>query len=157
MASIQACLAGARLVRDQVILYFPQGLPGFEQERFFTVSERADLAPLVRLQSTDSPELNLWVAPVGAIDPAYELEMTREDLRTLGLDEQRQPQSGQEVLCLALLCAPENGQLTANLLAPVVVNLRTRVAVQAVRADNRYSHRYPILVRARKRAEVSCS
>jgi flagellar assembly factor FliW len=30
------------------------------------------------------------------------------------------------------------------LLAPVVVNLGTRVAVQAVRADTTYSHRHPI-------------
>jgi flagellar assembly factor FliW len=151
MASIQACLAGSRLARDQVILYFPQGLPGFERHRFFTAIERADLAPLVCLQSTDSADLSLWLAPVAAIDADYCLEVSGEDLRILGLDEARQPKSGQEVLCLALLCAPENGQLTANLLAPVVVNLRTRVAVQAVRTDSRYSHRHPIL------AETPCS
>ena len=91
------------------------------------------------------------MAPVAAIDADYCLEVSGEDLRILGLDEAQQPKSGQEVLCLALLCAPENGQLTANLLAPVVVNLRTRVAVQAVRTDSRYSHRHPIL------AEAPCS
>jgi flagellar assembly factor FliW len=32
----------------------------------------------------------------------------------------------------------------ANLLAPIVLNARTRVAVQAVRHDQRYSHRHPV-------------
>ena len=145
MASIQACLAGSQLARDQVILYFPQGLPGFERHHCFRIVDRAGLAPVACLQSIDSPDLNLWVAPVAAIDRDYCLELSREDLRTLGFEEARQPKSGEEILSLALLCAPDNGQLTANLLAPVVVNLKTRIAVQAVRTDRRYSHRHPIL------------
>jgi flagellar assembly factor FliW len=47
-------------------------------------------------------------------------------------------------MCLAILTVPKEGPVTANLLAPVVVNLATRVAVQAVRADTMYSHRHPI-------------
>jgi flagellar assembly factor FliW len=74
----------------------------------------------------------------------YDLAMTREDLERLGLDSSRQPAPGREVLCLALLCSPESGPVTANLLAPVVVNLATRAAVQAIRADARYSHRHVI-------------
>ena len=82
--------------------------------------------------------------PVSAIDPAYSLELSPDDARALGVDARKLSATAREILCLAILCAPENGPLTANLLAPVIVNLATRIAVQAVRSDNRYSHRHAL-------------
>jgi flagellar assembly factor FliW len=45
---------------------------------------------------------------------------------------------------LAILSVSENRPPTANLLAPVVINLRTRVAIQAIRLDTAYSHEQPL-------------
>ena len=126
------------------VLTFPAGLPGFDGQPLFTLVEKPELAPIVFLQSLNTPDLCFLSAPVSAIDPDYSLSLTSEDLERLALDPARQPVLNVEVLSLALLCAPENGPLTANLLAPIVINLHTRVAVQAVRADSRYSHTYPI-------------
>jgi flagellar assembly factor FliW len=53
---------------------------------------------------------------------------------------------GSEVLCLAIVSAQTDGTLTANLLAPVVINLNTRVGVQAVRQDARYSHQHKLIL-----------
>lgn len=133
---------GALTYEEPSVLSFPFGLPGFEQETRFALVEQPQLAPVVYLQSLRSPELCFLAAPVRALDAAYSLRMTREDLERLELDAARQPVQGSEVLCLALLCASENGPLTANFLAPVVVNLASRVALQAVRPDARYSHRH---------------
>jgi|SRR5579862_90136 flagellar assembly factor FliW len=129
---------------DSAVLRFCSGPPGFTDQTRFALVERAELAPVVFLQSLNSAELCFLAAPAMVVLPAYELAMTSEDLERLGLSTARQPTPGSEVLCLALLCAPENGPITANLLAPVVVNLKTRAAVQAVRADARYSHRHAI-------------
>jgi flagellar assembly factor FliW len=126
------------------VLTFPAGLPGFEGHTQFAVVEQAELAPIVFLQSLTTPELCFLAAPVAAIDPQYTPSLSHEDLDRLGLDPAQQPVPGVDVLLLALLCAPENGPLTANLLAPAVVNLRTRLAVQAVRCDARYSHQHRI-------------
>jgi flagellar assembly factor FliW len=43
---------------------------------------------------------------------------------------------------------PASGPATANLLAPLVVNLAARLGVQAVRSDARYSHRHPLATAA---------
>jgi flagellar assembly factor FliW len=67
--------------------------------------------------------------------------MSAEDIRLLGL--WRAPRIGEDVLCLAVLSIRPEGP-TANLLAPVVVNLRNRLAVQAVAPDSEYSHRHPL-------------
>lgn len=143
---------------EAAALEFPHGLPGLECSRRFVLMEKPEISPIVCLQSLDSEDLRLWAAPVSAIDPEYSLELSSDDARTLGLDatlgadRRRLSEVARGTLCLAILCAPENGPLTANLLAPVVVNLATRIAVQAVRSDNRYSHRHAIAGE-----EASCS
>jgi flagellar assembly factor FliW len=129
---------------DSSILKFCSGPFGFEDQILFTLVEQPDLAPMVFLQSLQSAELCFLAAPAGALLAGYDLTLTQEDLERLGLSTSRQPTPGREVLCLALLCAPENGPMTANLLAPVVINLDTGTALQAVRTDARYSHRHVI-------------
>lgn len=134
----------------------PWGLPGFEAATRFMLVENPDFAPLVFLQSLDTAELCFAAAPVAAIAPEYELAMTREDLERLELDPSRQP-GPEEIVSLALLCAPENGPPTANLLAPIVIHLATHTALQAVRADRKYSHQYSLTPDSAAPAEeVAC-
>jgi len=73
--------------------------------------------------------------PVRSIDPGYETALAAEDRDVVGSGER---------LELALLSAGRDGSLSANLLAPVVIDLATRRAVQAVRVDTKYSHRHPL-------------
>jgi flagellar assembly factor FliW len=46
----------------------------------------------------------------------------------------------------------EHRSPTANLLAPIVVNLKTHRAIQAIQADSGYSHQHPLLAAAREEA-----
>lgn len=123
-------------------IHFPRGLPGFEDQDRFVLIEKEALAPIVLLQSVAQPDLRFLTVSVWVADPGYQIGITEEDLKTLDL--QRQPQPGEGVLCLAILSAIEGESFTANLLAPVVINPQTRVGVQAVRSDARYSHRFPL-------------
>ena len=127
------------------VLIFPNGLPGFEHARRFALVEEPRFAPALILQNLESAGLGFLVVGAEMVQPDYALAVTCEDLELLGLDPSQPPTAGKEVLCLVILSAPEDGHPTANLLAPVVVNLGTRVAVQAVRADSRYSYQHPIL------------
>ena len=128
----------------EAMLHFPGGLPAFEQERDFIALEPPATAPVVFLQSLTHPELCFVMLPILAVDAGYELSMCQEDIEALGLDATRQPRIGTDVACFAILSMPEGQPPTANLLAPVVVNLATRNAVQAIRLDSRYSHRQPL-------------
>jgi len=123
---------------------FPQGLPGFESRRRFVAIEFADTAPLVFLQSTEEPGLCFITLPVLVVDPDYRLEMPAEDLEMAGLAPDRKPRLGEDVICLAVLSLRETGP-TANLLAPVVVNLHNRKAVQSVSTVTGYSHQHAIV------------
>jgi flagellar assembly factor FliW len=121
--------------------FFPRGLPGFEDQNRFILMEQDGLAPIVLLQSLQTPALCFLAVSVWMADPEYQVGMTRDDREALGLKEQ--PKAGDGTLCLAILSSNGEG-FTANLLAPVVANPHLHVAVQAVRADAVYSHRHPM-------------
>jgi flagellar assembly factor FliW len=127
---------------EGVHLHFPHGLPGFETSKQFVLRPQPSFSPFASLQSTDSADLCFLVVPVSALLADYSLWVAPEDLYTLGLDGS---EALTELECLAILTVPGEGPITANLLAPVVVNLPRNIAVQAVRADTAYSHRHAIL------------
>jgi flagellar assembly factor FliW len=144
-------------------LHFPLGLPGFAALKRFTLIERPEATPLLFLQSLDCPGLSFVTAPVQQIDPAYQLELTTDDLQQLGLALDRQPKLN-DVTCLAILSAPDDGQPTANLLAPVVIDPVSKRGVQSVRTDSRYSHQFalgsvmgPVINPMTRAAEPPCS
>lgn len=137
------------------VCQFPAGLPGFEDEHEFIPLEQPHTRPIVFLQSLRRPELCFITLPVQTIQPDYRLAISPEDLRLLELPEDRQPEIGKQVLCLAIVAVAEGEPPTANLLAPVVINLENRRAVQAILSDSGYSHRHPLL--AGREEDHACS
>jgi flagellar assembly factor FliW len=135
-------------------IHFPGGLFGFERETHFVPIEQPFARPIIFLQSLNNPDLCFVTLPVLVVDRGYTLTLDDHDLRSLGLPVARQPRIGEDVLCLVTVVMQENGPTTANLLAPLVMNLRTRVAVQAIGAGAAYSHRHPFLESAE---ELVCS
>jgi flagellar assembly factor FliW len=115
---------------------FPHGIPAFESERRFRLIDRE---PLLFLESETNAELSFLLLPVSLIDPNYGLALSAEDRETIGASAES------SLLCLAVITAAEDLPPTANLLAPVVVNLDRGRAVQAVRSDGVYSHKHPLL------------
>jgi flagellar assembly factor FliW len=123
-------------------LQFSEGLPGFESEHSFLLVERPAHHPLVFLQSVDTPELCFPALPVRVIEAAYEPQLDTGDLEILGFSGQ--PGIGEDAVVLVLIAMHEQNP-TANLLAPIVINLTTRAAAQCIDPGMRYSHRHLLL------------
>jgi flagellar assembly factor FliW len=153
MPTVDTKYFGAMPYEEESCFEFPWGLPAFEEERRFLPLEMPGHKPLVFLQSTANPALCFIALPVLAADPKYALAVSPDDLQALSLAGGRQPAIGPEVLVLTLLSIHEDAPATANLLAPVVVNLANRRAVQAVRYDSLYSHAQPL---ACQKEEYTC-
>jgi flagellar assembly factor FliW len=124
--------------RIESAIEFPRGLPAFEDERRFVLIQPPSLAPIVVLQSAADPSLAFTAVPVALIDPDYELSVLPEDFEAID-----SPGTGQ-LAVYVLLTFAEDGPITANLLAPILVNAVTRKAAQAIRSDSRYSHKHPL-------------
>jgi flagellar assembly factor FliW len=139
MATIDTQQFGTLQYSDDAIFEFPQGIPGFEHARHFVCVERPSLRPITFLQSIDDPGVCFITLPAKAVEPDYELDLAREDLRALGL-----AQMEQSLACLAIVCMPQDASPTANLLGPVVLSRETMRGVQAIREDTKYSAVHPL-------------
>ncbi len=121
---------------------FREGIPGFENETQFLLIERPDLKPLVFMQSLATPGLCFMTLPILTVAADYRLEMADADSSALDLPPQ--PVIGRDVACLVIANLRENGTVTVNLLAPLVIDLKTRRAVQAILSESGYSHEYEV-------------
>ena len=139
MPSILTEQFGELHYKEDAVLAFPKGLPGFEHSRRFALLDSPEFAPVVHLQSLETGNLCFLALPVRSIDPDYETSLGQEDREALEYEDTHQP-----TLDLALLSASIDGRLTANLLAPIVIDLTTQRGVQAVRCDARYSHQHEV-------------
>jgi flagellar assembly factor FliW len=137
---------------EESVMVFPDGIPAFEQEKRFLALRQPVSEPLVFLQSVANPSVCFATLPAPAACPGFQLSMAPEDMEALGLEMGRQPAIGNDVLCLAILSLTENEPPTVNLLAPIVVNVHTLRACQAIQTDSRYSHREVLPMR-----EAACS
>jgi flagellar assembly factor FliW len=144
MPTVETTNFGRIPYEPDAVLQFPSGLPGFENRRLFVAVRFPQCEPLVFLQSLEDPGLCFVTLPVRVVDPRYRLKLSAEDLALVGLPAGRRPRMGEEVLCLAVVSLRESGP-TANLLAPIVVNLANRNAVQAVATDSDYSYRQALV------------
>lgn len=143
MAELETTNFGRISFLPESVFEFPNGLPGFEERQRFVPVQNPQTAPILFLQSIESPSLCFTTLPVLVVDPEYRLEVMEEDLEVLGFPAGHELRIGEDVLCLAVLSLRERGA-SANLLAPLVINLKNHQAVQAVLAESSYSHRHAL-------------
>ena len=132
------CEAGA-------LFSFPSGLPGFEDQRSFFFLKIPGAEPLLFLQSVSTRNLCFILLPILVVDPHYDLELASDELSELQLPLDRTPVIGRDILCAATICSGSGDAPRANLMAPIIVNLQTKIGRQVIRGESGYSHRHPLL------------
>jgi flagellar assembly factor FliW len=150
MPQIETKYFGSIEYHEADVVQFASGLPAFEDETRFLLIEPPARAPIVFLQSVITSSLCFLTLPTLVVDPQYQVAITLEDLQSLGIES-----AG--ITCLAVIAVAENGAITANLLAPVLINLDDKRGVQAIRVDSIYSHEYPVTGFSGGHEEDPCS
>jgi flagellar assembly factor FliW len=137
--------------KPEQVLHVPAGLFGFSEEKEFLLLELPSSRPLVFVQSIRTPELCFISLPAQVVKPDYCLQMSPSDIESLGYAPGTPPVMGQDVLCLAFLTVRERQDTTANLLAPLVIDIAHHRGMQVMRAGE-YSLQYPIVETEWRRA-----
>jgi len=157
MPTLHSAQLGTIEYPEEHVLHFPLGLPAFEEETRFLPVERPGMEPIVFLQSLQRPDLAFPTLPVKALEPAFELALTEDELSWLaGTDTEASAPVTEDLIALAIVTVSVDG-ITANLRAPVVVNQRTKLGIQAIQADSSYSLQHPLGVARTKDAGNPCS
>lgn len=115
-------------VDPQRVITMPQGMVGFPRAtRYVLLQHRAD-SPLHWLQSLDQPDLAFVVVNPLMFDHQYQLVLGRTETELLKVKDPAQVQAW--VVVTIPQGHPE--KMTANMKAPVVVNLANRYAAQVI-------------------------
>jgi flagellar assembly factor FliW len=112
-------------------LDFVAPFPGFPGQSRFALVSLDESGVLYELRSLDDAGLRFLVVPPAPFFPEYAPELDDITAAALGLTH-----ADQALLLLVLNPGASDGTPTANLLAPIVVNIETRQAAQVVLAGS---------------------
>ena len=114
-------------VPEEVVLHFPAGIYGFPQFRRGCLLPYGTTNGLRWLQSLDEPSLVFLTVEPYLVFPGYEAELPEHETEALELSS-----PSEAVIVTLVTITPETEAVTTNLLAPIVVNTKTRQARQVV-------------------------
>jgi flagellar assembly factor FliW len=118
------------------LIHFPRGIIGFPSEKTYVLIPHATSTAVAWLQSTTTPELAFPVVSAHAFDSEYPDVPLLEITRDAGLGD-----VSEELAVLVVLSAQRGQPATVNLLAPLVINSKTRMAAQLFLDGSRYTTR----------------
>ncbi|MBQ7593694.1 MAG: flagellar assembly protein FliW [Synergistaceae bacterium] len=122
---------------EEDVLTFPRGIPAFEDKHNWILAGSEDSA-IKWLQSLDDGDLALPVTSPDAIRPDYNARIPDDELKLIGSAKPS------DLALLIVVAIPENAawNMTANLRAPILINLKTHKAVQVIALNEEYPIRH---------------
>jgi flagellar assembly factor FliW len=128
------------------LIEFPLGVVGFPELKRFCMVDPGDETLILWLQSVDRPE---WAFPVlepKIFKPDYRVKLSANEKRELNLA------SLKDASVFSILTIPsEIADMTANLKAPIVVNLKNSIAKQVVLQETEYEIKFSMFKELRAR------
>ena len=133
---------GSVEVRDKDIIFFPEALYGFDKEKEFVLlplDPNID-SPMEWLQSLMSPELAFIVTDPFLFLPQYKMVLNDDEKHQLKVE------STESVKIRVIVTIPRvHSEMTANLVAPIVINQKNCLAKQIVLTSAEYDTKHLLL------------
>jgi flagellar assembly factor FliW len=126
-------------IDPEAVLAAPRGLIGFPGATRFVLIDHAPETPFQWLQSLDDPSLAFVVTDPHLFFPGYDLEIPDGDAERLGI---REPADARILTTITVRRAA--GEVTTNLLGPLVIGVPCRRIAQLVLDGDRYSTRHAL-------------
>lgn len=127
------------------VIHMPGGVPAFEGCTRFVLVGGPDMQPFTCLQGLDAPQPSFLVLDPRLLVPEYRTALHQMDYRRLEASE------GESLLWLAVVHIGSGEDATVNLRAPIVVNPRKMLAIQALPHESAFRHDHPL------RLEAACA
>lgn len=136
-------------VCEEKIISFPYGIPGFPQlTRFIYIDRGEQDGPFAWLQAVDDPDVAFIIVNPTIVKPDYQITIAEQDIADIDLADA----SEAEVFVIVSIRS-ELKDATANLCAPVIINVPKRKGKQIVLDNPDYPIRYPVFGSAPTRTE----
>lgn len=126
-------------VEENKIVYFPDGILGFEKNKMFALIE-SEYEPFINLQSVDDKNLSFLMVDPFLICPNYEVDIDDESLNKL------ETSSPEDIIIMTIVTIPsDSSNVTANFLGPIVINRKNNLCMQYILQDNRWTTKFDVI------------
>ena len=133
------------------VIFFKEGLIGFPQLKEFVLISHKDDSPFRWLQSIQEPSLAFLCAIPQHFVPNFNPSLAVTVVEALKLKED----TDRYVLTTATIPKGKPEETTINLAAPILVNAKTRSALQFVLDDEAYTVKHRVFQEATVKQEVA--
>ncbi len=137
---------GAVSITPEDKINFPEGLLGFNELREFVLLDDPSDEIFAWLQSCEQPGVAFPLLEPELFATNYTVQLAKHDLEVLKM----KTQEGVRSFCVITI-PQDPTQMTANLKAPIVINVTNRIARQCVLQDNQLAIREPIFTKLQLR------
>jgi flagellar assembly factor FliW len=125
---------GQLTVGNDEIIRIPHGVLGFPECTEFCLVDPGDETLILWLQSMQNPDVAFPLLEPKIFRPEYSARLSAAELRELKLEN-----INQSAVFSILTIPGDVTQMTANLKAPLVINLKEQIARQVVLQENEYT------------------
>ena len=149
MRKIYTSRFGELEVDEAKVVHFQNGIPAFENEHEFIVLPYDEESPYYFMQSLNSPDLAFLLTIPFLFFPDYSFEIDDATIKELDV------KNSDKLLYYSMITIP-NGSIrymTANLLAPVVINIENMQAKQVVLENSNYTTKHRLFPEPAKKGE----
>lgn len=130
------------------IISFKSGLPGFDNLEDFVLLPLGEESPFIVMQSVDDPDIAFVTVEPGNLMQNYEFEINDKTEKELKIEKIS------DLLILNIITLKDEiKKSTANLSAPIVINIEDKLGKQVILDDQRYQVRYEIFASAEEVTE----
>lgn len=126
-------------VQDDARLSFPEGLVGFETQHDYACLKRPEEQPFEWLQSTSEAGVAFVVVDPLLFMATYDFEVDDETIALLKISDPAQIR-----LLTIVTLHTDFKKMTANLLAPIIINTEARLARQVILNNTGYTTAHPV-------------
>jgi len=123
------------------VIEFPSGILGFPDARRFVVLDQNEEIPFLWLHSIEEPAFAFIIMDPLIVKPEYRISAKRAEVADLG-------EPDEENLILLVILTIRDGNdipITANLRAPLIINLSTMKGKQMVLQDESLPIQHPVI------------
>ena len=138
MRKVNTSRFGEIEVDEKKIVHFKNGIPAFEDEHEFIILPYEEESPYYFMQSLRSPDLAFLLTIPFLFFPEYTFEIDDESVKELDIKNQ------ESVFYYSMVTIPNGSMryMTANLVAPIVLNADNMQAKQVVLEKSNYTTKH---------------
>lgn len=147
MIKVKTTRFGEIEVKEKDVIELPSGLIGFPELKKYVLLDHDKESPFKWMQSLDDGAIAFVLINPLLFRPDYTVEVSEAEVSDLTIEDEK------DAIISVIVTMPSNPQnMTANLKAPLVFNLKNRKGKQVILNNPEYTTRHNIMDEVKKRS-----